>query len=205
MPRRRCTVLRFIGQSWVRHFLKTMHSPLIPVQLYIASKTAPISRPTPEAAGEFALKQQVAQKRQVRSRNARACEHWHNGAPSWNLIAARVGAKAQLFEVEGREGYVGGVGYAGTVDRNGQPASSGLGYGVCRGMEYQVDLLPKVKPETVAPDDRLEEVIGALANAARTGEIGDGKILSPILLRPSECATTGAARAHSRTYRRPDL
>ena len=75
-----------------------------------------------------------------------------------------------MFEVGGREGYVGGVGYAGTVDRNGQPASSGLGYGVCRGMEYQMDLLPKVKPETVAPDDRLEEVIGALANAARTGK-----------------------------------
>jgi nitrogen regulatory protein P-II 1 len=43
-------------------------------------------------------------------------------------------------------------------------------------MEYQVDLLPKVKLETVVPDDRLEEVIGALANAARTGKIGDGKI-----------------------------
>ena len=47
---------------------------------------------------------------------------------------------------------------------------------VYRGMEYQVDLLPKVKLETVVPDDRLEEVIGALANAARTGKIGDGKI-----------------------------
>ena len=47
---------------------------------------------------------------------------------------------------------------------------------VYRGMEYQVDLLPKVKLETVVPDDRLEEVIGALTHAARTGEIGDGKI-----------------------------
>jgi nitrogen regulatory protein P-II 1 len=47
---------------------------------------------------------------------------------------------------------------------------------VYRGMEYQVDLLPKVKLEIVAPDDRLEEAIGTLANAARTGKIGDGKI-----------------------------
>src|SRR5215469_7167455 len=47
---------------------------------------------------------------------------------------------------------------------------------VYRGMEYQVDLLPKVKLETVVPDDRVEEVIGALTNAARTGKIGDGKI-----------------------------
>jgi nitrogen regulatory protein P-II 1 len=47
---------------------------------------------------------------------------------------------------------------------------------VYRGMEYQVDLLPKVKLETVVPDDRLQEVIGVLASAARTGKIGDGKI-----------------------------
>ena len=33
-----------------------------------------------------------------------------------------------------------------------------------------------MKLEIVAPDDRLEEVIGTLANAARTGKIGDGKI-----------------------------
>lgn len=47
---------------------------------------------------------------------------------------------------------------------------------VYRGQEYQVDLLPKVKLELVVGDDRLEEVAAALANAARTGKIGDGKI-----------------------------
>jgi nitrogen regulatory protein P-II 1 len=47
---------------------------------------------------------------------------------------------------------------------------------VYRGMEYQVDLLPKVKLEVVVPDERLEEVVGSLAVAARTGRIGDGKI-----------------------------
>jgi nitrogen regulatory protein P-II 1 len=47
---------------------------------------------------------------------------------------------------------------------------------VYRGMEYQVDLLPKVKVEMVVPDNRSEEVINALAAAARTGKIGDGKI-----------------------------
>jgi nitrogen regulatory protein P-II 1 len=47
---------------------------------------------------------------------------------------------------------------------------------VYRGMEYQVDLLPKVKLEIVVPGARLEEVIGALAGAAKTGKIGDGKI-----------------------------
>lgn len=47
---------------------------------------------------------------------------------------------------------------------------------VYRGMEYNVDLLPKVKFELVVPDSRVDEVAGALASAARTGKIGDGKI-----------------------------
>ena len=47
---------------------------------------------------------------------------------------------------------------------------------VYRGMEYQVDLLPKVKLEMVVPDARLEEIPRTLISAARTGTIGDGKI-----------------------------
>src|SRR4030088_3207332 len=47
---------------------------------------------------------------------------------------------------------------------------------VYRGMEYKVDLLPKVKLELVVPDSRSEEVIKTLMAAARTGKIGDGKI-----------------------------
>ncbi len=47
---------------------------------------------------------------------------------------------------------------------------------VYRGREYNVDLLPKVKVEMVVPDARCDEVIKSLAEAARTGKIGDGKI-----------------------------
>jgi nitrogen regulatory protein P-II 1 len=47
---------------------------------------------------------------------------------------------------------------------------------VYRGQEYNVDLLPKIKLEMVVPSDRSEEVVSTLANAARTGKIGDGKI-----------------------------
>jgi nitrogen regulatory protein P-II 1 len=47
---------------------------------------------------------------------------------------------------------------------------------VYRGQEYNVDLLPKVKVELVVPDDRADEVVRTLAAAARTGQIGDGKI-----------------------------
>ena len=47
---------------------------------------------------------------------------------------------------------------------------------VYRGMEYEVDLLPKIRLETVIPDSRLDEITRAIASAARTGKLGDGKI-----------------------------
>ncbi len=47
---------------------------------------------------------------------------------------------------------------------------------IYRGQEYHVDLLPKVKIELVVPTSRSEEVIKTLGAAARTGNIGDGKI-----------------------------
>ena len=45
-----------------------------------------------------------------------------------------------------------------------------------RGAEYIVDFLPKVNVEVVVPDDMVDKVIHQLAEAARTGSIGDGKI-----------------------------
>jgi len=47
---------------------------------------------------------------------------------------------------------------------------------VYRGAEYEVKLLPKVKVEVVAPADMVERVVDAIALAAKTGKIGDGKI-----------------------------
>jgi nitrogen regulatory protein P-II 1 len=47
---------------------------------------------------------------------------------------------------------------------------------IYRGMEYQVDLLPKIKIEMVIPDARYDEVIQTLVKSAHTGKIGDGKI-----------------------------
>ena len=47
---------------------------------------------------------------------------------------------------------------------------------VYRGMEYQVDFLPKVKIEVVAGDDKAPAIVEAIMDAARTGKIGDGKI-----------------------------
>jgi nitrogen regulatory protein P-II 1 len=45
-----------------------------------------------------------------------------------------------------------------------------------RGAEYVVDFLPKVKLEVVVPDNQADRVVEAIAAAAQTGRIGDGKI-----------------------------
>jgi len=45
-----------------------------------------------------------------------------------------------------------------------------------RGAEYVVDFLPKVKLEVVVEDGIVDRVLEAIANAAKTGRIGDGKI-----------------------------
>ncbi len=47
---------------------------------------------------------------------------------------------------------------------------------VYRGMEYQVDFLPKVKIEVVATDDKVQAIVDTIITKARTGRIGDGKI-----------------------------
>jgi nitrogen regulatory protein PII len=45
-----------------------------------------------------------------------------------------------------------------------------------RGSEFTVEFLQKLKLEIVVDDDKVDTVVGAIQDAARTGEIGDGKI-----------------------------
>lgn len=47
---------------------------------------------------------------------------------------------------------------------------------VYRGSEYTVDLLPKIKIETVVPDSLADQAVRAVVKAAKTGKIGDGKV-----------------------------
>ncbi|MBM3779772.1 MAG: P-II family nitrogen regulator [Acidimicrobiia bacterium] len=47
---------------------------------------------------------------------------------------------------------------------------------VYRGKEYNVSLLPKMQVEVVVPEDLLDSVVQAIIGAARTGEIGDGRV-----------------------------
>jgi len=45
-----------------------------------------------------------------------------------------------------------------------------------RGAEYVVDFVPKMKIEVAVSSDKLDEVVEAMVNAARSNKIGDGKI-----------------------------
>lgn len=71
---------------------------------------------------------------------------------------------------------------------NGITLSNVLGCGnqkgytqIYRGQEVLTRLLPKVKLEIVTLDERVEEVISTIIQAAKTGEVGDGKIfVSPV-------------------------
>ncbi len=45
-----------------------------------------------------------------------------------------------------------------------------------RGSEYKVDFLPKVKIEVVVKEDSVDRVVDVIIEAARTGQIGDGKL-----------------------------
>jgi nitrogen regulatory protein P-II 1 len=47
---------------------------------------------------------------------------------------------------------------------------------IYRGREYAIDLLPKLEIDIVVPDGAASKVVDTIAKAARTGEIGDGKI-----------------------------
>jgi nitrogen regulatory protein P-II 1 len=45
-----------------------------------------------------------------------------------------------------------------------------------RGVRANISLLPKIKVESVVPSDIVDSAVEAIANAARTGEIGDGRV-----------------------------
>jgi nitrogen regulatory protein P-II 2 len=66
---------------------------------------------------------------------------------------------------------------------HGMTISEVKGYGrqkghteIYRGAEYAVNFLPKVRIEVAIPDDQTDRVIDAITAAAKTGQIGDGKI-----------------------------
>ena len=74
------------------------------------------------------------------------------------------------------------------VGVHGMTASEVKGYGrqkghteIYRGAEYAVSFLPKIKIEVAVATDQVQRTVDAIASAAKTGQIGDGKIfVTPI-------------------------
>jgi nitrogen regulatory protein PII len=71
----------------------------------------------------------------------------------------------------------------GKVNISGMTVTEVRGHGrqkghtaIYRGKEYNVSLLPKMEVEVVVTDDLVEAAIQAIMGAARTGEIGDGRV-----------------------------
>jgi nitrogen regulatory protein P-II 1 len=67
---------------------------------------------------------------------------------------------------------------------------------IYRGSEYSVDFLPKIKIEIILSDEKVDEAVQAIIEAARTGKIGDGKVFvmhveEAVRIRTGE--TAGAA------------
>lgn len=60
---------------------------------------------------------------------------------------------------------------------------------IYRGTEYAVNFLPKVKVEVAVSDDAAEKALEAITTAARTGQIGDGKIFVYDLLQVTRIRT----------------
>lgn len=64
-----------------------------------------------------------------------------------------------------------------------------------RGTEYGVDLLPKIKVEAALEDDRVEQAIEAICQAAHTGKAGDGQVFVLPLERAVRIRTAEIAEA----------
>ena len=71
----------------------------------------------------------------------------------------------------------------GEMGLTGMTVTEVKGYGrqkghteIYRGAEYAVSFLPKLKVEVAVPSELVSQTIDAITSAARTGEIGDGKI-----------------------------
>ena len=69
------------------------------------------------------------------------------------------------------------------IQVSGMTVTEVRGYGkqkghtaIYRGQEYNVSLLPKMEIEVVVPDSVVDDAVKAIIAAARTGEIGDGRI-----------------------------
>ena len=83
-----------------------------------------------------------------------------------------------------------------TIEVSGMTLTEVRGHGrqrghseVYRGGEYKVDFLPKVRVDILCDDSQADKITDVVADAARTGKIGDGKIWVTEVLRTTRIRT----------------
>lgn len=91
----------------------------------------------------------------------------------------KISAIIKPFKLDDVREALGAAGVTGMTVTEVQGAGRQKGHTeVYRGAEYEVELLPKLQIEVVVPDDLAEKVVHGIAEAARTGKVGDGKIFT---------------------------
>jgi len=99
------------------------------------------------------------------------------GATGWRRDVKKVEAVIKPFKLDEVKEALHEVGVSGITVTEAKGFGRQKGHTeLYRGAEYVVDFLPKVRLEVVVEDSLAERVVEAIANAARTGRIGDGKI-----------------------------
>jgi nitrogen regulatory protein P-II 2 len=109
----------------------------------------------------------------AQERHRQPASRSHKGAPPMKIVMAII----KPFKLEEVRDALTGIGV------HGLTVTEVKGYGrqkghteIYRGAEYAVSFLPKLKIEVAVSADLTSSVIDAIAGAARTGQIGDGKI-----------------------------
>ena len=93
------------------------------------------------------------------------------------LTVRKVEAIIKPFKLDEVKEALGGIGVQGLTVTEVKGFGRQKGHKeLYRGAEYVVEFLPKVKLEIVIPDEKTKLVVDAIAKAASTGKIGDGKI-----------------------------
>src|SRR5678809_1330349 len=112
-----------------------------------------------------------------------SCEtHWKHNV-SYRSFMKKVEAIIKPFKLDEVKERLAEIGVHGmTVTEVKGFGRTGGKHEVYRGSAYVVDFVPKIKIEIVVPENLVKSVVDAIANAAKTGKIGDGKIfISDIL------------------------
>jgi nitrogen regulatory protein P-II 1 len=121
-----------------------------------------------------------------------ALSNWHIPCEEWHIIRARgafgtratkgkamkkIEAIIKPFKLDEVKEALHEVGVSGITVTEAKGFGRQKGHTeLYRGAEYVVDFLPKVKLEVVVEDGLADRVVEAIAAAAQTGRIGDGKI-----------------------------